>query len=55
MTTLDTRPEDVRDPEASATARMRFAMKLLGNLTETRGGDAADRIINALSKITPAG
>ena len=36
-------------------ARMRFAMKLLGNLTETRGGDAADRIINALSKVTPAG
>ena len=36
-------------------ARMRFAMKLLGNLTETRGGDAADRIIIALSKVTPAG
>ena len=36
-------------------ARMRFAMKLLGNLTETRGGDGADRIINALSKVTPAG
>ena len=36
-------------------AQMRFAMKLLGNLTETRGGDAADRIINALSKVTPAG
>jgi menaquinone-9 beta-reductase len=36
-------------------ARMRFAMKLLGNLTETPGGDAADRIINALSKVTPAG
>jgi flavin-dependent dehydrogenase len=36
-------------------ARMRFAMKLLGNLTEPRGGDAADRIINALSKVTPAG
>ena len=35
-------------------ARMRFAMKLLANLTETRG-DAADRIINALSKVTPAG
>src|SRR5215472_10346 len=36
-------------------ARMRFALKLLGNLTETHGGDAADRIINALSKVTPAG
>jgi menaquinone-9 beta-reductase len=35
-------------------AVMRFTMKLLGNLTETRGGDAADRVINAVSKITPA-
>jgi geranylgeranyl reductase family protein len=35
-------------------AVMRFTMKLLGNLTETRGGDAADRLINAVSKITPA-
>ena len=35
-------------------AMMRFAMKMLGNLTESRGGDAADRIINALSKVTPA-
>jgi geranylgeranyl reductase family protein len=33
---------------------MRFTMKLLANLTEPRGGDAADRVINALSKITPA-
>ncbi len=33
---------------------MRFTMKLLGNLTETRGGDAADRLINAVSKMTPA-
>jgi menaquinone-9 beta-reductase len=33
---------------------MRFTMKLLGNLTETRGGDAVDRLINAVSKITPA-
>jgi flavin-dependent dehydrogenase len=35
-------------------ALMRFTLKLLANLTEPRGGDAADRIINALSKITPA-
>jgi geranylgeranyl reductase family protein len=35
-------------------ALMRFTMKLLANLTEPRGGDAADRVINALSKITPA-
>ena len=30
---------------------MRFTMKLLANLTEPRGGDAADRLINALSRI----
>jgi geranylgeranyl reductase family protein len=35
-------------------AVMRFTMKLLGNLTETRGGDATDRMLNALSKMTPA-
>jgi geranylgeranyl reductase family protein len=35
-------------------AVMRFTMKLLGNLTETRGGDAVDRMLNALSKMTPA-
>jgi geranylgeranyl reductase family protein len=33
---------------------MRFTMKLLGNLTESRGGDAVDRLINAVSKMTPA-
>ncbi|WP_248962237.1 geranylgeranyl reductase family protein [Sphaerisporangium perillae] len=31
---------------------MRFALKLLANLTD-RQGDASDRIINALSKVTP--
>ena len=35
-------------------AVMRFTMKLLGNLTETSGGDAMDRMLNALSKMTPA-
>jgi menaquinone-9 beta-reductase len=35
-------------------ALMRFVVKLLGNLTDPRGGDAADRLINALSKMTPA-
>ena len=35
-------------------AVMRFTMKLLGNLTETRGGDAVDRLINVVSKMTPA-
>jgi menaquinone-9 beta-reductase len=33
---------------------MRFTMKLLGNLTEARGGDAVDRVLNAVSKMTPA-
>ncbi len=33
---------------------MRFTLKLLANLTEPRGGDASDRIINALSRMTPA-
>jgi menaquinone-9 beta-reductase len=33
---------------------MRFTMKLLANLTDPRGGDVPDRIINALSKVTPA-
>ena len=35
-------------------AVMRMTMKLLGNLTEPRGGDAVDRMVNALSKMTPA-
>jgi menaquinone-9 beta-reductase len=35
-------------------AVMRLTMKLLGNLTETHGGDATDRLINAVSKMTPA-
>jgi geranylgeranyl reductase family protein len=33
---------------------MRFVLKLLANLTDPRGGDAADRVINAMSKLTPA-
>ncbi len=33
---------------------MRFTMKLLGNLTEPKGGDAVDRLLNAVSKMTPA-
>jgi hypothetical protein len=33
---------------------MRFTVKLLGNLTDPRGGDAMDRIVNALSRIAPA-
>ncbi|HEY8456440.1 MAG TPA: geranylgeranyl reductase family protein [Actinopolymorphaceae bacterium] len=33
---------------------MRFTLKLLANLTDPRGGDAFDRIINAMCKIAPA-
>ncbi|GAB3653847.1 geranylgeranyl reductase family protein [Actinocorallia lasiicapitis] len=33
---------------------MRFTLKLLANLTDPRGGDSMDRIINAMSRITPA-
>ena len=33
---------------------MRFALKMLANLTDPRGGDAMDRTINAMSKIAPA-
>ncbi|WP_189170644.1 geranylgeranyl reductase family protein [Pilimelia anulata] len=33
---------------------MRFVLKLLANLTDTRGGDAMDRIINGLTRLTPA-
>ena len=32
---------------------MRFVLKLLANLTDARGGDAMDRIINGLQRITP--
>lgn len=33
---------------------MRFVMKLLANLTDSRDGDAMDRIINALCKAAPS-
>lgn len=32
---------------------MRFMLKLMANLTEPRGGDVSDRIVNALSRIAP--
>jgi geranylgeranyl reductase family protein len=35
-------------------ALMRFVLKLLANLTDPRGGDASDRIINALTRVAPA-
>ncbi|WP_395109139.1 geranylgeranyl reductase family protein [Actinomadura sp. SCN-SB] len=33
---------------------MRFTLKLLANLTDRRGGDAMDRVINAMQKVAPA-
>jgi geranylgeranyl reductase family protein len=33
---------------------MQFTLKLLANLTDSRDGDAMDRLINSLSKIAPA-
>jgi flavin-dependent dehydrogenase len=35
-------------------ALMRITLKVLANLTEPRGGHATDRVIHALSKMTPA-
>jgi menaquinone-9 beta-reductase len=34
-------------------AMMRFALKLLANLTDPVGGDATDRVINAMSRLAP--
>jgi len=34
-------------------ALMRFALKLLANLSEPRGGDAADRVISAMTRLAP--
>ncbi len=33
---------------------MKLTLKLLANLTDPRGGDAIDRVINGLTKIAPA-
>jgi len=33
---------------------MKFTLKMLANLTDPRGGDALDRIVNGLSRIAPA-
>ena len=33
---------------------MRFVLKLLANLTDQRGGDAMDRVINAMTRVVPA-
>jgi hypothetical protein len=34
-------------------ALMRFALKLLANLTDPRDGDATDKVINALNRVVP--
>lgn len=36
------------------TSLMKIVLKLLANLTDERGGDATDRVINALTKVAPA-
>lgn len=33
---------------------MRFVLKLMANLTDPRGGDAMDKVINAMSRLAPA-
>ena len=38
----------------SKPALMRFALKLMANLSEPRGGDAGDRLINAITRIAPS-
>jgi geranylgeranyl reductase family protein len=35
-------------------ALMRFVLKLLANLTDPREGDVSDRVVNALTRLTPA-
>ena len=37
----------------SKPALMRFALKLLANLSEPRGGDASDRVISAMTRLAP--
>jgi len=36
------------------TALMKFMLKLMANLTDPHDGDVSDRVINALSRVTPA-
>ena len=36
------------------TALMKFMLKLMANLTDPHDGDLSDRVINALSRVTPA-
>ena len=52
-----------RQPEGDAActrhglphpALMRFVLKLLANLTDPHDGDLSDRVINVLTRLTPA-
>lgn len=36
------------------TTLMRFVLKLLANLYDSKGGDAIDRVINATTRVTPS-
>ena len=50
------RPQLMRYATARGMSRpalMRFALKLLANLSEPRGGDASDRVISALTRLAP--
>jgi len=50
------RPKLMRYATAHGMSRptlMRFALKLLANLTDPTGGDASDRLINGLTRIAP--
>jgi geranylgeranyl reductase family protein len=38
----------------SRPALMRFALKLMANLSEPRGGDAGDRLIHAITRLAPS-
>ncbi len=33
---------------------MKFTLKMLANLSDPRGGDALDRVVNGLSRMAPA-
>ena len=38
----------------SKPALMRFALKLMANLSEPRGGDVGDRLISAITRLAPS-
>ena len=45
---------EMRAVRGASRLLMKFTLKLLANLTDPRGGDGMDRLINGLSKIAPA-